>query len=67
MFSTEDFATDCAFMSPADRCKALCRLLRSHGYSTLSSSDHELIEVVSSDGVECLASNADEVLGWLGY
>jgi hypothetical protein len=68
MFSSKDFATDCSFMAAPERAKALSRVLRAHGCSTLTGADHETIDVVDADG-ECitLANDADEVLGWLGY
>lgn len=68
MYDSEDFAADCELMTPAARCKALGRVLRGHGYSTLAAPDHLMIDVVGADGeVATLRAEADAVLGWLGY
>lgn len=67
MYNSEDFAADCELMSPQARCEVLARLLRGHGYSTLSAPDYTMIDVVADGECVSLKSDADTVLGWLGY
>lgn len=66
--NSEDFATECEYMTPAERSKALCKVLREHGHSAQGNRGYDTIAVIDDLG-DCftLANHAAEVLGWLGY